>query len=147
MSELEKRIKRLEDLEAIRDLPRRYAHLVWQGKALETVELFSIDGAVDLGPNDGGRIVGRENLRAIYSEKVGTDEMMLHPFVHNHIIDLQGDTASGTAYLDLRCTKEGESLMGSGFYEDQYLREEGRWKFKERKLTMCYLVPPTKGWC
>ena len=146
MSELEKRIQRLEDLDAIRDLPRRYAHLVWQGKALETVELFSIDGAVDLGPNDGGRIEGRENLRAIYSEKVGTDQMMLQPFVHNHIIDLQDDTATGTAYLDLRCTKDGESLMGSGFYEDSYIREEGRWKFKERRLTMCYLVSPGEQW-
>lgn len=146
MSDLEEKIQRLEDLEQIRDLPRRYAHLVWQGKPIETVDLFCADGIVDLGPNDGGAIQGRENLRAIYSNKVGTDEMMLHPFVHNHLIDLNGDEATGVVYLDLRCTKDGESLMGSGYYEDQYVREDGIWKFKVRRLTMCYLVPPTKGW-
>jgi hypothetical protein len=146
MSDLEQKIQRLEDLEQIRDLPRRYAHLAWQGKPLETVDLFSTDGSVDLGPDDGGLIQGRENLRAIYSEKVGTEEMMLHPFVHNHVIDLNGDEATGTAYIDLRCVKEGESLMGSGYYEDHYVRENGRWKFKARKLTMCYLVPPCQGW-
>jgi hypothetical protein len=146
MSDLAQKIQRLEDLEQIRDLPRRYAHLVWQGKPIETVDLFTTDGIVDLGPNDGGMIQGRKALRAIYSEKVGTDELMLHPFVHNHIIDLNGDEASGRAYLDLRCIKEGESLMGSGYYEDQYVREDGRWKFKMRKLTMCYLVPPGQGW-
>ena len=146
MANLEEKIQRLEDLEAIRDLARRYAHLVWQGKSLEAADLFSIDGTVDLGPDDGGVIRGREKLRAIYSEKVGTDEMMLHPFVHNHIIDLNGDEATGIAYIDLRCIKEGDSLMGSGYYQDQYIREEGRWKFKVRKLTMCYLVPPGQGW-
>jgi hypothetical protein len=144
--DLAQKIQRLEDLEQIRDLPRRYAHLVWQGKPIETVDLFCADGSVDLGPNDGGLIQGRENLRAIYSEKVGTEEMMLHPFVHNHVIDLNGDEATGTAYIDLRCVKEGESLMGSGYYEDHYVRENGRWKFKARKLTMCYLVPPGQDW-
>ncbi len=144
--DLSSNVQRLEDLEQIRDLPRRYAHLVWQGKPVETVDLFTADGTVDLGPNDGGLIQGRENLRAIYSEKVGVDKMMLHPFVHNHIIDLTGDTATGTAYLDLRCIKDGESLMGSGYYQDKYRCEDGVWKRKERKLTMCYLVQPCQGW-
>ena len=146
MGKLEEKIQRLEDLEQIRDLVRRYAHLVWQGKSVETVNLFTIDGTVDLGPDDGGTIRGRENLQAIYSEKLGSDEMMLHPFVHNHIIEFIGDEATGTAYIDLRCVKDGESLMGSGYYQDQYAREDGQWKFKVRKLTMCYLVPPSQGW-
>ena len=146
MGKLEEKIQRLEDLEQIRDLVRRYAHLVWQGKSVETVNLFTIDGTVDLGPDDGGTIRGREKLQAIYSEKLGSDEMMLHPFVHNHIIEFIGDAATGTAYIDLRCVKDGESLMGSGYYQDQYAREDGQWKFKVRKLTMCYLVPPSQGW-
>ncbi|MBT4520497.1 MAG: nuclear transport factor 2 family protein [Halieaceae bacterium] len=146
MTDLEQKVQRMQDLEDIRDLPRRYAHLVWQGKPIETVDLFCADGIVDLGPEDGGEIRGAENLRAIYSEKVGTDQMMLHPFVHNHVIDLNGDHASGTAYLDLRCIKDGESLMGSGYYEDQYIREQGKWKFKKRRLTVCYLVPPGQSW-
>ncbi len=136
-------IQRLADLEAIRDLARRYAHFVWQEQPLDAVELFAADGVMDMG--EDGTIEGRDNLRAVYSDKVG-GEMMLHPFVHNHVIDLDGDEASGTCYLDLRCTREGESLMGSGYYDDHYVREKGEWKFKSRKLTMCYLVPPTEGW-
>jgi len=143
LNSLEKNIQRLADLEAIRDLARRYAHFVWQERSLDVVELFAADGVMDMG--EDGAIEGRDNLRAVYSKKVG-GEMMLHPFVHNHVIDLDGDEASGTCYLDLRCTREGESLMGSGYYEDGYVRVEGEWKFKSRKLTMCYLVPPTEGW-
>jgi hypothetical protein len=36
--------------------------------------------------------------------------------------------------------------MGSGYYDDVYVREEGAWRFQSRKLTICYLVPPTAGW-
>ena len=143
MSDLEQRIRALEDRESIRDLANTYAHLVWQNKPLDAVDLFAIDGVVDMGP-DGGVVRGRENLRAIYTEKVS--EMLLHPFVHNHLIELNGDIATGIAYVDLRCVREGQSLMGSGFYNDKYIREEGEWKFQERVLTMCYLVPPGDGW-
>ena len=143
MSNLEKAIQRLADLEAIRDLARRYAHFVWQEQPLNAVELFAVDGVMDMG--EDGAIEGRDNLRAVYSDKIG-GEMMLHPFVHNHVIELDGDEASGTCYLDLRCTREDQSLMGSGYYNDRYVREEGEWKFKSRKLNMCYLVPPTEGW-
>lgn len=143
MTGLDPRLQALLDRDEIRDLVRRYAHLVWQNRPLETVELFAADGVVDLGP-DGGRIEGREALRAVYSQKV--EEMMLHPFVHNHVIALDGDRASGTAYLDLRCVREGQSLIGSGHYADRYLREDGRWKFQYRKLEMHYLVPPGAPW-
>jgi len=137
------RIGRLEDREDIRDLANRYAHHVWQREPLKAVDLFARDGVMDLG--EGTVIRGRDALAAVYGEKVG-GEMMLHPFVHNHVIELNGDSATGTCYLDLRCTRDGESLMGSGYYHDVYVREEGAWKFQSRKLTICYLVPPTKGW-
>jgi hypothetical protein len=36
--------------------------------------------------------------------------------------------------------------MGSGHYEDRYVREDGSWKFFYRKLNMHYLVAPGEGW-
>lgn len=149
MDDLPGVVRRLADMEAIRDLVRRYAHHIWQGQALEAVELFAADGVMDMGPD--GIIRGRQNLRAIYTEKVGGD-MLLHPFVHNHVIDYCADDtgdvreATGTCYLDLRCVRDGQSLMGSGFYNDVYVREQSVWRFKSRKLTMCYLARPADGW-
>lgn len=143
MSALETRLQALLDRDDIRDLVRRYAHLVWQNRPLDTVALFAEGGIMDLGP-DGGLVEGQAALRAVYSQQAGA--MMLHPFVHNHVIELEGDRASGCAYLDLRCVRDGQSLMGSGHYEDRYLREKGSWKFAYRKLIMHYLVPPGEGW-
>jgi hypothetical protein len=143
MTDIGPQVQAMLDREAIRDLALRYAHLVWQNQPLATVDLFTADGSVDLGP-DGGLIEGREALRAAYSHIV--DGMVLHPFVHNHVIDLDGDSASGIAYIDLRCIRDGKSLMGSGYYEDQYAKEDGVWKFRSRKITMHYLVIPGEGW-
>jgi len=138
----EETLQRLADLEAIRDLARRYAHCVWQQDVSAAVELFAEDAEMHTGERDP--IVGKENLRAVYEEMLGGK--MLHPFVHNHIVELSGDTAIGICYLDLRAVIEGQSFMGSGYYEDRYVRVDSVWKFKSRKLNMAYLVPPGTGW-
>ena len=62
------------------------------------------------------------------------------------MIDLHGDHASGNCYLDLRGSLEGRSMIGAGYYDDEYVRVGGEWKFHSRKLTMCYFVPLSQGW-
>lgn len=139
---LDSDVRRLLDLEAIRDLPRRYAHCVWTHDVAGAVDLFTADGVMDVGNQTPIR--GREALRAAYQNMLGPD--VLQPFVHNHVIDLQGDRARGVCYLDLRMIREGRSLVGAGSYEDAYAIEDGRWKFSSRRLAMSYLVPAGEDW-
>jgi uncharacterized protein (TIGR02246 family) len=117
----EETIRRLADLEAIRDLPRRYAHCVWQKDAAGCAALFIEDCEMDTGMG-GQPIVGREAMVKAYAPTFESGD--LQPFVHNHVIDLDGDTATGTVYLDLRATMNGKAMIGSGFYEDKYVRTE-----------------------
>lgn len=133
---LEGDVCRLLALEAIRDLPRRYAHCVWTRDVAGAVDLFTADGVMDIAGQ--APIRGHEALRAAYQNMLGPNA--LQPFVHNHVIDLQGDHARGVCYLDLRMVMEGRSLIGAGFYEDTYAIEDGRWKFSSRKLAMGQLV-------
>ena len=134
--------RELADRETIRDLACRYAHHVWQKDVPAAVDLFTDDGEMDTG--DAPVIKGREALLESYERMLG--DAQFHPFVHNHVVDLHGETATGTCYLDLRATMEGRSMIGSGYYEDRYARVDGEWKFRSRKLTLCYLVPLTEGW-
>lgn len=143
MTNIEAQLLRLNDLEDIKSLVHRYAHCIWQGKPSEAADLFSGDGTIDFG-SYGGRVTGREKLRSLLQEKV--DEQWLQPFFHNQLIELDGDQATGVVYIDLRSLNEGVSLLGSGYYEDDYVRIEGKWKFKCRAVHMEYLVPAGTSW-
>ena len=136
-TELETTIRRLADLDAIRDLACRYAHCVWQNDARGASELFVGPGVMDTG--DGEPMLGRTAIVAAYDKAFG--DLMLKPFVHNHVIDLDGEQATGTCYLDLRTVEAGNSMIGCGHYDDCYSREQGIWYFKSRKLNMDFLVP------
>ena len=135
-------LRELTDREAIRDLARRYAHYVWQKQIAAAVDLFTEDGEMDTGESPPLR--GRAALLEAYQRMLGNARFQ--PFVHNHVIDLAGDEASGICYLDLRAVQEGRSMIGSGYYEDRYRRVAGEWKFQSRKLQMDYLVPLDEGW-
>jgi len=139
---LETTIRELADREAIRDLACRYAHCVWRQDVSGAVELFAEDGVMDTG--DRPAIRGRAALLEAYQGMVGGAG--LQPFVHNHVIELHGDHASGNCYLDLRGSLEGRSMIGAGYYDDEYVRVGGEWKFHSRKLTMCHFVPLSQGW-
>jgi len=135
-------VRRLADLEAIRDLARRYAHCVWTRDVPGAADLFTADGCMDTGTQPPLR--GRAAILAGYQNLLGP--AVFEPFVHNHVIRLCGERATGVCYLDLRATLDGRSLIGSGYHEDEYAREDGCWKFRSRRLTMRYLVPIEPGW-
>lgn len=125
-------LRELADREAIRDLPRAYAHHVWQRNIREIADLFTEDGVMDTPDMDP--LVGRETIFEAYVKMLNDDEF--HPFIHNHFIELDGDRATGTVYLDLRATVNGKDLLSSGVYDDVYERVDGTWKFSSRKVTM-----------
>jgi ketosteroid isomerase-like protein len=135
-------VRRLADLEAIRDLACRYAHCVWQKDVSGAVDLFTEDGEMNTG--DRPPIVGRAALLESYKGMLG--EAAFQPFVHNHVIELNGDAATGTCYLDLRAVNDGQSMIGAGYYEDVYVRVDGAWKFRSRKLNLVWYVPIAQGW-
>jgi uncharacterized protein (TIGR02246 family) len=136
-------LQQLSDLEAIRDLARRYAHRVWRKDAAGCAALFIEDCEMDAGM--GGRVIkGREAMVKAYTPAFERSD--LQPFVHNHVIQLGGDEATGTVYLDLRATMDGKAMIGSGHYDDRYVRTPEGWRFASRKLTLRHLVPLSEGW-
>ena len=64
------------------------------------------------------------------------------PFVQQHVVDLAGDTAIGTCYIDLRAEVGGKSMIGAGWYDDRYVRTAEGWRIQSRKLTAAILRAP-----
>ncbi len=135
----------LADLEAIRDLARRYAHYVWQHQVEKLAGLFTDDGEMD--PGTRPPIRGRAALDAGFRDMLTTGSVFL-PFVHQHVVDLDPDGAAarGTCYIDLRAEVDGRSMIGAGWYDDRYARTAEGWRIQSRKLTLRFFVPLEDGW-
>ena len=141
MSTLEERVRAIEDREAIRELTARYCQFAVAGDAEDVVSLFTEDGVLDFG-----EIVeqGRERLVALYRESFQAVRPI--PTVHNHMVELDGDRATGYCSLELRMVENGEAVTAAGHYEDVFERVEGSWKFARRKLVFYHRVPLSQGW-
>lgn len=87
---------------------------------------------------------GQEGLRKMITEAAGT--MKPRPFIHNHVIELLGpDRAKGTCYVEVRMTREGKKWLMTGWYDDEYVKVGGEWKFQSRKTTIDSFGPLSKG--
>ena len=52
-------------------------------------------------------------------------------------VDVDGDTATATTdYLFVRPTTDGLAIIAAGRYYDRLIRDETRWRFRERSITM-----------
>ncbi len=127
-------LQALADESAIRDLVRRYAHCVWQRDAAGAAALFAPDAVMDTG--DRPALVGREAILDEYTRAFASSGFQ--PFVHNHVIDLQGERASGTAYIDLKARVDGRAMEGWGFYDDEYVCTAEGWRFQRRRLNLVH---------
>jgi uncharacterized protein (TIGR02246 family) len=138
---LEQKVQELADREEIRDLIATYAHRVAHGAPF--ADLFTEDGAYI---NNKGETRGRKNIEAYFARgrEAMTDTPL--PMIHNEVIRISGNEATGICSNELRITEKGTSIIASGYYEDKYRRENGRWRFAQRKITWFHWVPLKEGW-
>lgn len=142
----EAKIQELADREEIRELVATYAHRMAHGPA--AADLFTDDGAYI---NRGTAAVppkevrGRAALDQHFGDRTGWAERPL-PMIHNHLIAIEGDEATGICSVEIRLAANGESIIASGYYKDRYRREQGRWKFTERDCAFFHWVPLQQGW-
>ena len=100
--------------------------------------LFTPDGALRM-PDVPVDLVGREQILAWRDRR----EALVDYFVqttHPGTIQLDGDTASGRAYLhEVIHLRDGSSHLNYAIYHDRYQRTGDGWKFTERVYEIRYL--------
>jgi uncharacterized protein (TIGR02246 family) len=141
LSDLAKRLQAIEDRSAIVELTARYCQCALQGDAEGVVELFTDDGVMEMGDTIEQ---GRERLLELY--RVSFADLRPIPCVHNHVVELDGDRATGKCTVELRMVEEGEAYTAAGWYEDSFQRAGDGWRFSHRKLFFYHRVPLSKGW-
>ncbi len=132
MTTLEARIDRLESLDAIRQLPAKYALALDMRDMDAMVSLFPAD--VRVGKDASGRAALRAYMdRTLRSPFTGTSH-----HIGGHVIEFDDpDHAHGVVYSK----NEHETPVAGGadewvimqmMYVDDYVRQDGRWYFGRR---------------
>ena len=146
LEELAQRIQALEDAEAIKKLKARYTNYCDNGYDPDGIaSLFTEDAIWDGGVF--GKSVGREAIRKFFQ---GASKMLpfaIH-YVMNPIIEVNGNTATGSWYLFQTCTfAEGnQAVWGAARYSEEYVKQGGEWKFKNLKVNSEFWTPYDQGW-
>jgi ketosteroid isomerase-like protein len=99
--------------------------------------LFTPGGALRM-PNIPAELASREEIRA-WGGQVPTLVDYLVQTTHPGTIQLDGDTASGRAYIqELGRGRDGRTELNFAIYHDRYQRTGDGWKFTERVFEVRY---------
>ena len=64
----------------------------------------------------------------------------------NETIEPRGTGFHSFCYFHETLSRNNESVVGWGTFEDQFALEDGRWKISQRSVTILALTPATRGW-
>ena len=138
-AELATLVRELVDREAIRELAVRYAAAV-DGRDIDGLcDLFVDDAEVDRWGT------GSDALRRMFDDVLRSFTTSIH-WVGNHLIDLDGDRATGQVYCRVEEERDGAWVVLALVYRDGYERRGRRWRFVSRDVDYWYatehLDPP-----
>lgn len=137
---LEKKVQLLGDREEIRDLIATYAHRAAHRQSM--ADLFTDDGAFINRPDlktPPMEVRGRAAIDKFFNG-LGSQPQQPLPMIHNFLITVQGDEARALSSIEVRIVTTGQVVDGSGYYQDRFRRENGRWKFVERDCTFFTMI-------
>jgi hypothetical protein len=137
------RLDRLESIEAIRILRMRYHKHINDLEWERVAELYTEDGIVQL--DYVARWEGRSRIAEGFTT-IPKRTPFVKQFIHGHQVDLDGERATGCAYVEVRDARGGQSLMIAGKYDEEYVRLDGRWFISRTMFTSYFSVPVQVGW-
>lgn len=144
---LEKRITRLEDIEAIRLVTNRY-HAGINERDFEAIwSVFAPNATAILGNG-----IEQQGLPAIKANlPVSLNRLkFIKQFIHSHVVDVELDAAEATGYsfLEARYARHDDpaSYMVAAKLDYRYVKSAGKWLISYYKVGFYFVVPIEVGW-
>ena len=132
------RVRHLEDRAEIEELIARYAVAVDDRDFDTLTDMFTNDAIFH---NVRGIEQGRDKVIAYYRERLGEFGPTYH-IPHARALDFgDEDHARGIVMAHAELAIGNETYMVALRYYDRYRREQGRWRFHERKVRQLYAMP------
>jgi len=143
LESLNQRLRKLEDIEDIRTLRMSYHKFINEGLFDRFGELYTDDAVVEF--DYVAKAKGIKEVRELFL-RIPKNVDFVKQFIHNHMIEVNGDTATGLAYLDARYASNGEALIVGARFSEKYRRTQAGWRISETILKLYFSVPLSKGW-
>jgi len=140
MNDIETRLRRLEDREAIRALVGTYALCLDDRDFAGLAACFTEDAV--FGPDDGTPgIQGREAIIARLRGVLADSPVSVHVNHDSFVIPSPDDpdTATGLVLCQAE-TSHGGHRVSAIRYRDAYRRDTGQWRIAARRLRLVYSV-------
>jgi ketosteroid isomerase-like protein len=144
VQELEKQVQELEDRATIQTLRMRFHECVNEKNPDAIGALFSNDA--ELHYSHLGTAIGREKITRFFQKGLSELVPFVKQYLHNHVVTVNGNTATGLSYLEATPVHKDESYLVAARFDDTYVKENGRWYFKKVNLTPYFMVPLKEGW-
>ena len=147
MDALEKRIQKLEDIEAIKQLKFRYCEICDDDHNPDFITTVFSEDAIWEGAGIG-KASGHDQIRKLFESFKAAISFSQH-IVNNPIIEVEGDKASGRWYFFGTFTyyEGGVRRWQSARYHEQYVRTEEGWKIQHLKVAdPVFSARYEKGW-
>jgi ketosteroid isomerase-like protein len=146
MSDLEARVKRLEEIESIKKLKYKYCYSVDAYDVDQIMTVFAEDAQADYGPL--GQYKSKSEIRRFFSEIVPNVLPFFVHMVHNGDINVNGDNAEGRWYFEVPANhgELNKAIWIQGRYDEKYKKVNGEWKIAVMDCTFFYITPYDKGW-
>ena len=136
LSSLETELNLLEDVQAIKRLQAAYGYYRSKGMGDELANLFADDPTVSIELGGRGVYVGRDSIRAFFNHEANQLEEgeILNHVVGQGVVNVapDGETARGRWRTLIQAGIYGDDGRWiEGPYENEYVKEDGVWKFQK----------------
>lgn len=126
-------VRNLQSIEDIKRLKAKYWRCVDQKRWEEIGECFAEDCVADYG--QGMVLNGRQAIVEFLRKSLGQATSITAHGGHNPEIDITGpDTARAIWNLNDIVIMPGMQMKGYGYYEDTYVKQNGKWMKKSTTI-------------
>lgn len=145
--DLEQRLQRLEDERAIEQLKYQYAAYCDNKYDPEGIaSLFAEDG-VWVVDGEGGSMNGHEEIKAHFRALSAHIPWALHFITQPRVVLADdGQSATGYFYLLCLCTIGEDAVILTLNYTNQFVKQNGKWLFKELRGSTHQVSNWDQGW-
>lgn len=146
LEELEARISRLEDIEAIKKLTASFGYLIDAKDWKAVANLFVENAIADFGPFE--QYQGKADIHRFYRDVLPPQLSVTVHMLHNPIIEVKGGNARGEWNYEVSATQAptNEAMWIAGKFENEYVKVNGEWKLKKCVARPYYITSFEEGW-